>query len=95
VIHRDATLWEQPERFDPDRFLPECSKSRPKFAYFPFSGGRRKCIGDRFARMEAVLAFATLLRDVTLKPTPGKPVQTDPTVTLRAKHGIWLDLAQL
>jgi len=92
VIHRDPTLWDKPALFDPDRFLPERSKGRAKFAYFPFSGGQRKCIGDRFARMASVLALATLLRDVNLQPTPGKVPKTDPSVTLRPKDGIWLDL---
>ncbi len=93
VIHRDPAYWEEPLKFDPDRWLPERSEGREKFAYFPFSGGARKCIGDRFAKMESVLALVTLLRTVQLAPTPGKAPQTDPSITLRPKNGVWLDLS--
>jgi cytochrome P450 len=62
AIHRDPTLWQDPLRFDPDRFLPERSKGRSRWQYLPFGGGPRSCIGDHFAMLEATLALATVVR---------------------------------
>jgi len=89
AVHRDSRLWSNPLDFDPDRFLSERSQGRHKFAYFPFSGGQRKCIGDRFAQMEAVLVLATLLQRFTPVAAPGKAVVPEPGVTLRPRGGIW------
>jgi cytochrome P450 len=89
AIHRDARYWTDPLRFDPDRFLPERSEGRPKYAWFGFSGGQRKCIGDHFARLETVLVLATLLSSVRLSSEAGKPVELDAGVTLGPKRGIW------
>ena len=54
--------FEEPERFDPDRFLPERSKGRSRWQYLPFGGGPRSCVGDHFAMLEATLALATVVR---------------------------------
>jgi cytochrome P450 len=62
AIHRDPALWEDPLRFDPDRFSPERSKGRDRWQYLPFGGGPRACIGDHFAMLEATLALATIVR---------------------------------
>jgi cytochrome P450 len=62
AIHRDPALWEDPLRFDPDRFSPERSKGRDRWQYLPFGGGPRGCMGDHFAMLEASLALATILR---------------------------------
>jgi cytochrome P450 len=62
ALHRDPALWEDPLRFDPDRFLPERSKGRSRWRYLPFGGGPRSCIGDHFALLEATLALATVVR---------------------------------
>lgn len=62
AMHRDPALWEDPLRFDPDRFLPERSKDRSRWQYLPFGGGPRSCIGDHFAMLEATLALATIIR---------------------------------
>ncbi|OBG46452.1 cytochrome P450 [Mycobacterium alsense] len=62
ALHRDPALWEDPLRFDPDRFLPERSKGRSRWQYLPFGGGPRSCIGDHFAMLEATLALATVVR---------------------------------
>lgn len=61
-LHRNARHWPDPERFDPDRFLPEQVKARDRYAYLPFGGGPRACIGEHFAMLEATLALAVLLR---------------------------------
>lgn len=64
AIHRDPALWEDPLRFDPDRFSPERCKGRNRWQYLPFGGGPRACLGDHFAMLEATLALATILRQV-------------------------------
>jgi cytochrome P450 len=66
AIHRDPALWEDPLRFDPDRFSPERSKGRDRWQYLPFGGGPRACIGDHFAMLEATLALATILRRIKI-----------------------------
>jgi cytochrome P450 len=67
ALHRDPTLWENPLSFDPDRFLPERSNGRSRWQYLPFGGGRRSCIGDHFAMLEATLALATIVRSVEIE----------------------------
>ncbi|KUL49097.1 cytochrome, partial [Streptomyces sp. NRRL F-4489] len=62
VTHRHPDLWDDPERFDPDRFTPEREAERHRYAWFPFGGGPRACIGQHFSMLESVLALATLLR---------------------------------
>jgi cytochrome P450 len=64
ALHRDPTLWEDPTRFDPDRFNPELSRGRNRWQFLPFGGGPRSCIGDHFAMLEAILGLATLVRAV-------------------------------
>ena len=59
-VHRHPACWEEPERFDPDRFTPERSANRPRYAYIPFGGGPRLCIGNSLAMMEAQLVLATV-----------------------------------
>jgi cytochrome P450 len=88
VTHRRADAWDAPERFDPDRFLPERSAGRPRWAYFPFGGGQRLCIGQQFALMEAQLVLATLARRFRVEPaTPGRPA-ADATFALRPRGGL-------
>jgi cytochrome P450 len=88
VMHRDARWFPDPERFDPERFTPERQAERPKFAYFPFGGGPRVCIGEQFAWMEGIIALATIAQRWKLRLVPGHPVALQPIVTLRPKHGI-------
>lgn len=92
IMHRDARYWPEPERFDPDRWTPEEEEKRPKFAFFPFGGGPRICIGEQFAWMEGVLALARLARDWRAKLVPGHPVDTFPLITLRPRHGMAMTL---
>ena len=88
VTHRHPDFWDNPETFDPERFTPERSAGRPRYAYFPFSGGPRQCIGNNFAMMEAVLVIATIARRYRLTLAPGHPVEPEPSFTLRSRHGM-------
>jgi cytochrome P450 len=92
VVQRDARFFAEPERFNPDRWTPEFKASLPPFAYFPFGGGPRRCIGESFAWMELVLVVATIAQRWTLRLVPGHPVETQPLVTLRTKHGMRMTL---
>lgn len=88
VLHRHPDHWENPEGFDPDRFLPERSQKRPRYAYLPFGGGPRTCIGNHFAMMEAQIILAMVLREHRIELDPSHPVVLDPVITLRPKRGI-------
>lgn len=88
VTHRHPEFWENPEGFDPERFTPERSAGRPRFAYFPFGGGPRLCIGNNFAMLEAQLLLATITQRYRLDLVPGHPVATLPLVTLRPRYGM-------
>ena len=90
VTQRDPTLWENPEGFDPDRFAPERSIGRPHYAYFPFGGGPRQCIGKGFALMESTLVLALLAQRCQLHLVPGRRVQTVAMATLRPRYGMWM-----
>lgn len=90
VTHRDARWWPDPERFLPDRWLDGSAKDRPRWAYFPFGAGLRRCIGEGFAWTEGVLALATISRRWRLLRVPERPVRLDPLITLRPKDGVWL-----
>jgi len=88
IMQRDERFYTDPERFDPDRWTPEFRAALPKFAYFPFGGGPRQCIGESFAWMELVLVVATIAQRWRLRLVPGHPVAPQPVVTLRTKHGM-------
>jgi cytochrome P450 len=88
VLHRHRRLWENPERFDPDRFLPERSQGRPRFAYLPFGGGPRVCIGQLLAMTEATLILACLAQRFRLRPKPGHEPKLITRVTLRPRDGL-------
>jgi cytochrome P450 len=83
LVHRDPRWWPQPERFDPERWSPERETEQPRFAYFPFGGGPRKCIGEGFAWTEGILVLATLAQRWTLRHAPGAEVGREPLITLR------------
>lgn len=88
VTHRHPAFWEDPETFDPDRFSPERSAGRPEYAYFPFGGGPRGCVGRQFAMMEAQLILATVARRYRLRLASDHPVEPDPILTLRPRGGV-------
>jgi cytochrome P450 len=88
VMHRDVRFYERPEQFHPDRWTPAFEAALPKFAYFPFGGGARQCIGEQFAWMEAVLVLATLMQGRRLELDPAQRIVLQPLVTLRSKYGM-------
>ena len=88
VTHRHPRFWANPEDFDPDRFETSRQGDRPPFAYFPFGGGPRQCIGNSFAMMELVLVVTTIAQRCELDLPPGEPVDTGPSITLRAARPI-------
>ena len=88
LTHHDARFFSDPFRFDPERWTPEARESRPKFSYYPFGGGTRLCIGESFAWMEGALVLATIARRFRMRLAPGYPVELQPLVTLRPKHGM-------
>jgi cytochrome P450 len=92
VVHRDPRFYPEPERFDPERWTAERKAARPKFAFFPFGGGSRVCIGEHFAWMEGVLMLATLGQRWRLRLQPGHPVDHRALITLRPKHGMRMTL---
>src|SRR5215469_5385994 len=92
VLHRHRALWDNPEHFDPDRFLPERSAGRHRFAYLPFGGGPRVCIGQAMAMTEAMLILATLAQRFRLHLRPGHQVAIQNRVTIRPRDGLPMTL---
>jgi cytochrome P450 len=88
VVQRDARWFPDPQHFDPERWAPEARDARPKFSYFPFGGGARACIGERFAWMEGMLILATLAQRWKFRLAPGQSVEPLALITLRSKHGM-------
>jgi cytochrome P450 len=86
--HRHPAIWDNPAGFDPRRFLGDAPKQRPRFAYLPFSGGRRICVGQGFAMMNATILAAMIAQRFRFDLIPGAPIVLDPTVTIRPLHGI-------
>jgi cytochrome P450 len=92
VMHRDPRWFDDPQAFRPERWAGSLAKELPRFAYMPFGGGARICIGNRFAMMEAVLILATVARQFRLERQSGRPVQPKPSITLRPSGGVWVRL---
>jgi len=92
VMHRDSRFFAEPMKFDPGRWLRDESRTLPRFAYFPFGAGPRQCIGASFALMEAVLVLATIAQKFQVAAVPSHPIEPLPTITLRPKHGVWVEL---
>jgi cytochrome P450 len=88
ITHRLPEHWPDPEGFDPDRFEPARFDALPRFAYLPFGGGPRQCIGNSFALMEGVILLATLAQKFRPELLPGHAVELDPGITLRPKGGL-------
>jgi cytochrome P450 len=92
VVHRDPRFFDAPNEFRPERWTPEFISNLPKYAYFPFGGGPRVCIGNAFAMMEIVLLLATIARKYKLGLVTNKPVELQPAMSLRPRNGIRMRL---
>ena len=88
IVHRDERWYPDPLRFDPDRWKNDFAKTLPAFAYLPFGGGPRRCIGTSFAMMEAVLLVAAIARKFTLTLADGHKVEPFASITLRPRYGM-------
>ncbi|MEL6777840.1 MAG: cytochrome P450 [Cyanobacteria bacterium J06597_16] len=89
---RHPEFWEQPQQFDPDRFLPEKSKSRPKYAYMPWGAGPHVCIGKNFAVMETLMILSAIAQRFQVHLVPNQTIEVDPRFTLRPKYGVKVTL---
>jgi cytochrome P450 len=90
VTHRDARFWDGPDSFRPERFAPESSAGRPKFAYFPFGSGPRMCIGSQFAMAEMCHFLASAVRQFEFEPVPGFAPEPEALLSLRSRNGLRL-----
>ncbi|MBZ0291888.1 MAG: cytochrome P450, partial [Anaerolineae bacterium] len=88
AMHRHPDYWEHPTEFQPERFHAGWENEVPKYAYVPFGGGPRICIGNSFATMEANLVLATIMQHSTLSLVPNRTTTPEPLITLRPNPGI-------
>jgi cytochrome P450 len=91
AIHRHPAFWDDPEAFDPDRFSPARSADRPHFAYLPFGGGPRQCIGNTFALTEAQLILAAVTQRYQLRLLTDQPIEPQALITLRPLGGLRME----
>jgi cytochrome P450 len=92
LAHRHPAFWKNPERFEPERFSAERAATRPRYAFFPFGGGPRMCIGNLFALTEAQIVLVTIAQKYRLRVLADHPIELHPLVTLRPRHGVKVTL---
>ena len=92
IIQRDPRWFDDPEAFRPERWLDGLAHRLPRFAYFPFGGGPRLCIGQQFAMLEATILLVTIARRWRVVPVPGQDLVPEPSLTLRPKHGLHVEV---
>lgn len=92
LMHRDQRYWDLPDEFLPERFAGDIRKEKPYYAYFPFSGGPRHCIGMHFATLETILVLASVIGHYDLELIDDQVIEPEALVTLRPKHGIHMAL---
>jgi cytochrome P450 len=88
TMHRHPKFWENPERVDPDRFAPDWSEKRHRYAYLPFGGGQHLCIGTHLAMLEGQLVLATVAQRYRICFSPGQSVEPEPILTLKPPHDL-------
>jgi cytochrome P450 len=88
IIHRDPRFFNEPNKFIPERWTSEMKSNLHKFAFFPFGGGSRICMGEPLAWMEGILLLSTILRHWKMDLLPEYPVALSPLITLRPKYGM-------
>jgi len=94
VVHRDSRWYDDPEEFRPERWAEGLMQRNHRYAYFPFGGGPRICIGNNFALMEAALILATIAQKYRLRLAPDAVIAPLPTMTLRPAHGVRVVLSR-
>jgi cytochrome P450 len=92
VVHRDPRWYDDPLAFRPDRWTNEFRAALPRLAYFPFGAGPRRCVGERFALLEATIVLATVLQRYHLELCPETSFELESLITTRPKHPIWMRL---
>lgn len=92
VTHRHPDFWDDPHTFNPERFAPQYSGQRPPYAYFPFGGGARQCIGKNLALLETQLVLSMIVQHCRFNLLPDWQVQTEPELSLRLKGGLPMQL---
>lgn len=92
AVHRHPSFWTDPEAFDPERFAPGADRDRPRHAYFPFGGGPRVCLGNRFAMMEGQIMLAMLAQAVDVVLEPDQSLEPEPMITLRPRESTLMRL---
>ncbi len=90
IVHRHPQFWDEPERFEPERFDAAHVAKRNRFCYLPFALGPRACIGEQFAMVEMVLHTALLARRIRLRYLPKQPIELECQVNLRTKHSLYM-----
>jgi cytochrome P450 len=94
VMHRDPRYFDAPERFQPERWAGEFAQRLPKYAYFPFGGGPRVCIGASFALLETTLLLATLMQSFRFRPASPEPLRLLPAITLHPEYPLLMTLCR-
>lgn len=94
TVHRDVRWYDNPLAFEPERWLDGLADRLPRFAYFPFGGGARVCVGKHFAMLEAALCIATLMQHVEVSADPSFELELMPSVTLRPAGGVRVDVSR-
>ena len=94
VVHRDRRWFDDPGEFRPERWADDLARRLPRFAYFPFGGGPRACVGEQFAWMEGVLVIATIAQRWRVQHVPGHRVELSPRLTLRPKYGMKMTVSR-
>jgi len=92
--HHAPRYWENPESFDPERFVKGNEKLRTPFTYLPFGGGPRVCIGNQYAMLQILMILSAVLRKYDFELTPGQTIEARPMVILRPKHGIRMNFTE-
>jgi cytochrome P450 len=88
LLHHDPRWWPEPEAYRPERWSPEESAGRRRDVFLPFGAGPRRCLGEPFAWMEAVLLLSTIARRWRFRRAVDRPVELQAVVTLRPRHGL-------
>jgi len=94
AVHRSPNYWDDPDTFRPERWEPDRNRDRPRFAYFPFGGGPRHCIGKHLALLEAKLILATIAKQYALSYTGQRPLQLQPSLTLHPRNGMNMSVVE-